>query len=231
MKRRPPGTDTRRAHAFGNNIRGVTTNKCGRLVQFESEQERKLILLLERDITVIDFASQPERLDFLDAQGRARRYTPDFKVWRDDKRIEFHEVTVEARRNARECLQLREAAAHEICRVRGWHFVVHTDLTLPAGQLYANLDFLSAFRSSAHITDDTTCWWYDHLSACLPASPVELLARHARDHVRGNLLNTLYHLLWHDHIHMNWQQALIWRGEFHPAARIWLQMPLKAVKS
>lgn len=231
MKRRPPGADTRRARALGNNIRGVTTNKRGRLVQFESEQERKLILLLERDATVIDFASQPEQLDFLDAQGRAHRYTPDFKVWRADKRIELHEVTVEARRDACALLRLREAAATEICRVRGWRFVTHTDLTLPAGQLYANLDFLSAFRGNAHLTDDVRIWWLNHLSACLPASPADVLARHAHDQARGSLLNGLYHLLWHDHIHMDWQQTLIWRGQFHPAACVWLQTPLKAVRS
>ena len=49
LKRKPPAGNVRRVASIGNNIRGVTANKRGRLVQFESEQERKLILLLERD--------------------------------------------------------------------------------------------------------------------------------------------------------------------------------------
>ena len=52
FKRRPPSDNVRRVVCLGKNFRGITTNKSGRLVQFESEQERKLILLLERDPSV-----------------------------------------------------------------------------------------------------------------------------------------------------------------------------------
>ena len=90
FKRKPPPGNVRRVISLGNNFRGVTTNKRGHLVQFESEQERKLILLLERDPTVADYISQPEVLHFHDASGRQRTYTPDFKVWRTDGQIELH---------------------------------------------------------------------------------------------------------------------------------------------
>jgi hypothetical protein len=80
-KRKPPPGNVRRARHIGKNLHGVTTNKRDRLVQFESEQERKLILLLERDATVFDFISQPETLTYVSENGRSRRYTPDFQVW------------------------------------------------------------------------------------------------------------------------------------------------------
>jgi hypothetical protein len=118
FKRKPPPGNVRRVISLGRNVRGVTTNKRGGLVQFESELERKLILLLERDPTVHDYRSQPETFHFEDEAGRQRRYTPDFQVWRTDGSIEWHEVTVAARRAGRVSLQEREAAARVVCAQR-----------------------------------------------------------------------------------------------------------------
>ncbi len=54
LKRKPPVGNVCRVASIGKNIRGVTTNKRGRLVQFESEQERKLIApLRQRADTII----------------------------------------------------------------------------------------------------------------------------------------------------------------------------------
>jgi hypothetical protein len=148
FKRKPPPGNVRRVVCLGANCRGITTTKRGRLVQFESEQERKLLLLLERDVTVADYCSQPETLTFATADGSLTRYTPDFQVWRTDGRIELHEVTLEARRQARGAPPPREVAAQALCQARGWHYLVHTDLTLPRGYEYANLDTLSAVCAS-----------------------------------------------------------------------------------
>ena len=220
LKRKPPPGNVRRTLSLGGNFRGVTTNKRGHLVQFESEQERKLVLLLERDPTVVDYRSQPETLQFTDASGRSRTYTPDFQVWRTSGLIELHEVTVAARRASRPALPEREAAAEVICRARGWRYLVHTDQTLPAGFEYRNLDFLSAFRSEIHAPPEQAAWWLAQLRSRPPVSPRAVLA-HA-DPASGARLNTLYHLLWHGAIRMDWQQPLLWRGAFHPAARVWL---------
>lgn len=48
------------------NIRGVITNKTGRTVQYESFNEFKLTLILEKDPTVLDYISQPETFEFFD---------------------------------------------------------------------------------------------------------------------------------------------------------------------
>ncbi len=222
FKRKPPSGNVRRVISLGNNFRGVTTNKRGRLVQFESEQERKLVLLLERDSTVADYISQPEVLSFRDASGRQRTYTPDFKVWRTDGQIELHEVTIETRRETRESLQRREAAARAICQQRGWRYLVHTDQTLPSGYEYANLDFLAAFRAQTYANAEITAWWLRHLVSPERLHPRAVLTQAGPDLAAGPLLNGLYHLLWHGVIQMGWQQPFIWRGDFHPAACIWL---------
>jgi hypothetical protein len=222
FKRKPPPGNVRRVICLGNNFRGVTTNKRGHVIQFESEQEHKLILLLERDRTVVDYVSQPETLHFFDDSGRQRNYTPDFKVWRTDGQIELHEVTIEARRTTRESLQQREAAARAICQQRDWRYVIHTDQTLPSGYEYTNLDFLSAFRASTYADAETTAWWLEQLATEEPVHPQSILAGTETEATAGSLLNGLYYLLWHGMIHMDWHRPLVWRGALHPAARIWL---------
>lgn len=226
FKRKPPPGNVRRVVCLGNNFRGVTANKRGHLIQFESEQERKLILLLERDSTVANYVSQPETLHFCDDSGRQRTYTPDFKVWRTDRQIELHEVTIEARRIARESLPQREAAARSICHQRGWRYIVHTDETLPSGYEYTNLDFLAPFRANTYANGKATSWWLGHLIGQEQVHPRSVLTRAGPKLAMGTLLNTLYHLLWHSIIQMDWHHPFIWQGDFHPAARIWLSATL-----
>lgn len=222
LKRKPPPGNVRRTVSLGNNFRGVTTSKQGRVIQFESEQERKLVLLLERDPTVVDYISQPETLHFRDSRGRDRSYTPDFKVWYDGGQIELHEVTVEARRQSLDSLQEREAAAQEICQQRGWQYVVHTDQTLPSGYEYTNLDFLSAFRAQTHITAQITAWWLGQLAGRACTHPRVVVSPPETNLRTGVLLNGLYHLLWHSVVMTDLHQPLMWRRDFHPQARLWL---------
>lgn len=222
LKRKPPAGNVRRTICLGNNFRGVTTNKRGHLVQFESEQERKLILLLERDPSVTDYVSQPETLFFKDEKGCSRRYTPDFQVWRAQGTIELHEVTIESRRESRASLHEREAAAKRICQERGWNYIIHTDETLPIGYEYANLDFLSAFRSLVYDNSQITDWWVEQLKGQTAAHPGTLLSTAEPGWETGALLNGLYYLLWHSVIAMHWRQPFFWRGDFHPRACIWL---------
>jgi len=222
FKRKPPPGNVRRVVGLGTNCRGITTNKRGRLVQFESHQERTLILLLERDATVRDYCSQPETFTFASVDGRRTRYTPDFQVWRIDGRIEIHEVTVEARRQAHGMLPPREVAAQALCQARGWHYLVHTDQTLPSGYAYANLDTLSAFRSASYADPRGTAFWRDQLAGQGAVHPHAILLHADAGRETGCLASCLYHLLWHDQVLMEWQRPLLWRGDFHVAARIGL---------
>lgn len=222
MKRKPPTGNVRRVISLGNNFRGVTTNKQGHLVQFESEQERKLILLLERDRLIMDYISQPETLIFSDEKGRQRRYTPDFQVWRVTGQIELHEVTVQSRRESRSSLQERETAAQTICQQRGWRYVIHTDQTLPTGFEYSNLDFLSAFRAEAHADAEASPWWLGVLRGQGQVHPGWVLSQRRQDLPEDILLNSLYHLLWQGKVEMNWHQPFFGPEGFHPQTRVWL---------
>lgn len=221
-KRRPPIGNVRRVISLGNNFRGVITNKGGHLVQFESEQERKLILLLERDPSVAVYISQPETLAFVGDAGRQRRYTPDFQVWRISGQIELHEVTVQSRRESRSSLQEREAAARLICQQRGWRYIVHTDKTLPSGFEYASLDFLSAFRAEACADVESALWWLGELRGLGRVHPRFVLSKRRLDLREDMLLNCLYHLLWHGKVEMNWHQPFWGQNDFHPLVRVWL---------
>ena len=222
FKRKPPPGSARRVISLGNNFRGVTTNKRGRLVQFESEQERKLVLLLEHDPTVADYISQPETLRFCDGSGRKRHYTPDFKVWRTNGHIELHEVTLEARRQERGAIREREAAARAICQQRGWSYIVHTDQTLPSGYEHANMNFLAAFRASEYTSAACTRFWLEQLAGCEMVHPRTALNQAKSGLLVGELFNALYHQLWHGVVQMDWQRPFIWQGDFHSEARIWL---------
>ena len=222
MKRKPPTGNVRRVISLGNNFRGVTTNKRGHLVQFESEQERKLILLLERDPLVADYVSQPETLTFVDVKGRQRKYTPDFQVWYVNGQVALHEVTVQYRRESRSSLQERETAAKLICQQRGWQYVVHTDQTLPSGFEYASLDFLSAFRAEVHVDTESETWWLGKLRGLGQVHPRSVLSQRGQDLREDVMLNGLYNLLWYDKVEMNWHQPFFWQGDFHSQARIWL---------
>jgi hypothetical protein len=152
LKRKPPQGNVRRVVSTGQNIRGVITNKAGRTVQFESWAERSLLLRLDRDPEVTDYGSQPETFKYVDREGKTRRYTPDFIVWRTDG-VEIHEVTC-AKRRKRSRMKQREAAGAEICDRRGWRYLVHTEQALPQGGELANLLALFRYRPTTYAQQD-----------------------------------------------------------------------------
>ena len=143
-------------------------------------------------------------------------------MWYAGGQIELHEVTVETRRQRLDSFQEREAAADEICQQRGWRYVVHTDQTLPSGYEYADLEFLSAFRAQTHITAQITAWWINQLAGRACIHPRVVLSLPDVNLPTGLLLNGLYHLLWHGVVVTDWRQPVLWRGDFHPKARLWL---------
>jgi hypothetical protein len=95
---------------------------------------------------------------------------------------------------------------------------------LPTGFEYANLDALSPFRSETYADGEIILWWLTHLHEQDQVHPQCILTNEVVTYHSGRLLNTLYHLLWHDQVQMNWDAPFIWRGVFHPDARIWLKL-------
>src|SRR6266480_4989752 len=149
LKRKPPAGNIRRVAPIGNNLRYAIASKADKTVQCESFQERKLTLLFDRDSTVQDYRSQPERFAFTDSFGNSRTYVPDFMVWKTTGEIEIHEVTL-TERLERVSIQEREQAARKICQQRGWRYIVHTEATLPQATEEANLLALYRYRPSIY---------------------------------------------------------------------------------
>jgi hypothetical protein len=212
-KRRPPAGNVRRVVAISNNLRGTITNKTGRIVQYESFAERSLLLRLERDRTVRDYASQPETFVFQAPDGRMHRYTPDFIVWRTTDHIEIHEVTL-SHRTDRPGQQWRMQAADQICRERGWQYLVHTEQALPQGAELTNLQVLHAYRPTGYADEQVQAWLEQHLPLDEPHAFGQIARTMAAD--RGQaatmLYPRLYHELWHDRLQMDWQRLFIVNG-------------------
>ncbi len=223
LKRRPPVGNVRRVTAIGQNMRGVMTNKAGRVVQFESFLERSLLLRLDRDPTAKDYGSQPETFQFSDDQGNSRTYTPDFIVWRHDGSVEIHEVTLTSRRS-RPAAHLREAAAAAVCKRRGWQYIVHTESDLPQDTELANLLALFHYRP----------WVYAHtvivqaIHECLAnGQPVttdqiihQLITESGLPQV--NIISTLCHMLWHGRLETNLHQPIFVQQAMSPRMNLWL---------
>lgn len=220
LKRKPPVGNVRRVAAIGKNIRGTLTNKTGRIVQFESFAERSLLLRLERDNRVADYASQPETFE---AGKNTPRYTPDFIVWKQDNRVEIHEVTRSERRT-RENQQCREQLATRICQERGWQYIVHTEDALPQGAELSNL--LSLLRYRPHGYEDAAI-----LSAARSILQnnhqmrLETLTRllvEANASPLSTVAASLCHYLWHEQLITNWQHPILSEATFSPQACVWL---------
>ena len=223
LKRRPPLGNVRRVAAIGQNMRGTMTNKAGRIVQFESALERSLLLRLDRDQTVYDYGSQPETLSFLDNQGKQRTYTPDFIVWRRDKTVEIHEVTLTSRRT-RPAIRLREAAAGVICQKRNWRYIVHTEQNLPQATELANLLALFHYRPLAYAHTTVALAASAHLSDGQPATVHQLTCQLTAtlNLPQATVAVALYHMLWHGRLQADLRLPIFVQGNVAETVTVYL---------
>lgn len=91
-------------------------------IYFESLLEQDFIYLLETDITIISYASQPLTVEYF-AQGKTRKYTPDFIV-RTSNMTEI--VEVKPKKYLDKYVPLYEAV-RPVFFERGWDFRVITE--------------------------------------------------------------------------------------------------------
>ncbi len=198
LKRKPPIGNIRRVASIGNNLRYTITSKADETVQCESFQERKVTLLFDRDSTVQEYRSQPERFTFTDSQGGSRTYVPDFIVWKTTGEIEIHEVTLTERRD-RFSIQEREKAAREICQQRGWQYVVHTEATLPGSTEEANLLALYRYRPNIYANAAVVAAIRQRLNGDEREAVRFLIAElaHTLSLPTPTVISAICHLMWH----------------------------------
>ncbi|GIK40482.1 MAG: hypothetical protein BroJett011_43150 [Chloroflexota bacterium] len=232
LNRKPPPGNVRWVGSTGQNMRGIITNKAGRLVQFESWAERALLLRLDRDPEVKDYGSQPETFEYVDDQGRTRHYTPDFIVWRSAG-IEIHEVTRSERRTQLR-LHQREKAGAEICAARGWRYLVHTEGDLPQGAELANLLALARYRSTGYADPGVTKLVFEQLGQGQAIDLSTLVGQMAAKVglPEPHVLAALGHLLWHGQLCTDLDRLIFEpdRGRSAPSVRVWLAAALQEGK-
>ena len=86
----------------------------------------------------------------------------------------------------------------------------------------ADLDFLASFRAQTYFHQESVDWWLASLHEGETSAVQTALGQAPATLSPGILLNTLYHLLWHNQVEMDWQQPFMRRGVIHPAAAVWL---------
>ncbi len=210
LKRKPPAGNVRRVAPIGNNLRYTIASKANETVQCESFQERKITLLFDRDPTVQEYRSQPERFAFTDSQGQPRTYTPDFIVWKITGEVEIHEVTLTSRQD-RESIAEREKAARDICQQRGWRYVVHTEKTLPQATEEANLLALYRYRPTIYYNLAVEAYVSARLCNGERAELRSLIEEVTRtlSLPQPTIISALCHLLWHQVIKTDLRHTLL----------------------
>lgn len=133
--------------------------------EFESALERDLLLLTAFDGQVNWFQTQPITIDYSDAKGVKRHYTPDLLInfGTDDKPIHRPQLCeVKYREDLiADCGQLRPKfrAARAYCREVGWAFKIFDEHRIRTPRL-ANIQFLWRYKNS------TDCGaYYDEIMA------------------------------------------------------------------
>ena len=225
LKRKPPTGNVRRVAPISTNLRYAITSKADETVQCESFQERKLTLLFDRDPTVQEYKSQPERLTFTDANGHLHTYIPDFIVWRTTGEIEIHEVTLTSRQQERVSIQEREKAARKICQERGWRYVVHTEATLPQATEEANLLALYRYRPSIYANATVRAAIHQRLDGD-KRKFMSLLTEELTQELslpKPSVISALCYLIWHRVIDTDLTSRLLFvNAALAPDVQVWL---------
>jgi hypothetical protein len=132
------------ANKSGSHIIGKYPSlKLGRMVLFESTIERDLLFLLDYLMGATFFEEQPLTIEYSDANGKPRRYTPDVHALFNGQHYLLEckpEDRVTDPDNQR-CF----AAGQAYCAALGWLFAVITDRALRAGFRLRNIKLLRQF--------------------------------------------------------------------------------------
>lgn len=123
--------------------------------EFESALERDLILRTAFDSGVDWFQTQPVKIEYRDAKGKSRSYTPDLLIHflkgsKGARRPQLCEVKYRADLIAdRDQLLPKFRAARAYCREQGWEFKVYDEQRIRTPRL-ANIQFLWRYKTSTH---------------------------------------------------------------------------------
>lgn len=119
------------------------SRKNGKLIQYESLLEQRMVRLMEADRNIIKYTDQPDAMEWLDGSYRKRRSTFDFEYRSVDGSKTIVEVKPWARVLKKGLLEEFAFARFELGR-QGYNFELWTDRELNAGVRLANAEILSS---------------------------------------------------------------------------------------
>jgi hypothetical protein len=108
----------------------VSCVKGGGLVPFESLLEEGLIDIMKADETIASLKGQPETFKWRSAEGKLRRYTPDFFCLMSDGRKIFREAKRLKRLLSDPMLNGRRSDIERECLARGASFEIWTEVEI-----------------------------------------------------------------------------------------------------
>ncbi len=129
-----------------------------------------------------------------------------------------------AKRRVRPDIRRREQAAGEICRERGWRYVVHTERSLPNGSELANLLALAGYRPTIYANQAVIQSVYEQLSFD-QAVGLDVLVRQLGQQLnlpQAVVIATLCYLLWHGDLQTDLKRLLFDQGDIEPGVQVWL---------
>ena len=202
----------------------VASRRDGRMVASESSLERDLLVLLDFDPAVERYEEQPVRIEYRDARGRRRTYTPDVLVhFRQDIAQEQPTTPllyeVKYRRdlfdNWRE-IKPKVRAGRAYARGRGWRFKLITEREIRTPYLQS-VKFLRQYRRLQPGQAERRLL-LDRLREVGESDPESLLlAIHPEPVRRAELLPTLWHLVAIGDIYADLDEPLTMRSPIRAA--------------
>jgi hypothetical protein len=133
-----------------------SSRKLSRLVAFESSLERDLLALLEFDSNIVHYEEQPIKIEYMDAEGKLRNYTPDILIVYENENVSpfgrthiLGEVKYRPELFSKwKELKPKFKAARRLCENRGWKFSIFTEVEIRTPYL-KNIRFLLPYRNYA----------------------------------------------------------------------------------
>lgn len=196
----------------------VASRKNDRMTGFESSLERDFLLLLDFDPTVARYEEQPVRIEYADATGRRRTYTPDVLIYYHydptvsvDTRpllceVKYRDDLFANWKEYKPKIRAGRAHAHGC----GWRFQIVTEREVRTPYL-ENAKFLRPYRR-IEVDEGNIILLLDTLRGMGEADPESVLTTIHHDRTkRAELLPILWRLLADGHITADLSQPLTMR--------------------
>lgn len=197
----------------------ISTTKSDRMTAYESRLEHDFMKLVGFDPRVSSYVEQPVKIEFTDATGRLRTYTPDILVTyhpQQDPAQNTKPLLAEIKyrkdlfKNWSD-LKPKFRAARRHAREQGWEFRIITEVEIRTPYL-KNVVFLLGYRD-LRVLDAETAQLEEMLKRLGGADPDELLLAISEDRIkRAQLLPTLWYLVANDRIGVDLTQPLTMRS-------------------